>query len=88
MFKHVKAGSCIYKKCSRKLCQFEHYDEQQEEEHILDVSEEGHDDYMEVDEKQCHLCRQQFGSKDDLIDHVRVDHTDYYEGMIEIATEQ
>ena len=85
MFKHVKSGPCIDKSCSRKLCQFEHLDIQEEDENILDVSEEGHDDYMEVNEKQCHPCRQQFGSKDDQIDHVRRDHIEFHEGMMEFT---
>ena len=33
----------------------------------------------------CHPCRHQFGSKDDQIDHVRRDHIEFYEGMMEFT---
>jgi hypothetical protein len=34
---------------------------------------------------QCHLCRLQFSSRDDLMDHVESDHTDHFQGMKEYA---
>ena len=38
-----------------------------------------------LNENQCHLCRLQFSSRDDLMDHVEVDHADYFQGMKEYA---
>ena len=39
-----------------------------------------------LNEFQCHLCRKQCTSKDDNHEHVRSEHTEYYEGMMEIIS--
>ena len=43
------------------------------------------DDDETLNQNQCHLCRHQFSSRDDIMDHVEVDHTDYFQGMKEYA---
>ena len=37
-----------------------------------------------ADENQCHLCRVQLSSKDDLFYHVEEKHKDYFQGMMEV----
>ena len=37
-----------------------------------------------ADENQCHLCRVQLSSKDDLFYHVAEKHKDYFQGMMEV----
>jgi hypothetical protein len=78
----TNSGPCIYKNCARKLCYFEHLGEQ-DEATILDVDEEGQGEYLEVNINQCHLCREQVSSQDDQIDHVRRDHTGWYQEMMD-----
>ena len=88
MFKHVKSGLCQNKNCTRPLCQFEHRDVTLEEV-ILDVDEEEEteqdDEYFELCAFQCHLCRKHCSSQDDNIDHVRKEHVEYFEEMMEIT---
>ena len=36
-------------------------------------------------ENQCHLCRKQLLSKDDLINHVKTKHEAYFQGMLDVA---
>ena len=88
MFKHERSGHCLIKNCSRKLCQFEHSDTILEEE-ICDVDEEESnaedEEYPELAANQCHLCRKHCESRDDNIEHVKNEHTEYYEGIVEMA---
>ena len=82
MFKHERSGHCLIKNCSIKLCQFE-------EEEICDVEEEESnaedEEYPELAANQCHLCRKDCESRDDNIEHVKNEHTEYYEGIVEIS---
>ena len=54
-------------------------------------STDGKDDDAEDDftpnENQCHLCKKQLSSKDELWDHVEKVHEDYFQGMLEYAAE-
>ena len=59
-------------------CKFVHDDE--EDDGIETVEDE-----YDLKENQCHLCKVQFSSKDHLMDHVEVDHVDYFQGMMEYA---
>ena len=69
-------------------CQFEHSDNILEEE-ICDVEEEESnaedEEYPELAANQCHLCRKDCESRDDNIEHVKNEHTEYYEGIVEIS---
>ena len=57
-------------------------------EDIEDISEESgedSDDYCVLVENQCHLCKKELNTKDELFDHVQAEHEEYYNGMLEIA---
>ena len=55
---------------------------------VKDVSEIEDVDETDVeseDENQCHLCRMQHGTRDDLWEHVESSHEKYFQGMLEVA---
>ena len=70
-FLHAKSSKCRFDECRNLLCPFSHEDE---DENNLDIDEEDHDKELELKENQCHLCRKQFQSKDDQIEHVSKEH--------------
>ena len=82
-FLHVKSERCKFTDCRNPLCQFSHNDEKDNLE--SDEDEEEFDETADISENQCHLCREQFTSKDEHIDHVRSEHVVYYQGMLEVA---
>ena len=43
------------------------------------------EDYLELSDYQCHLCRIQCKSQDDNFEHVRKEHVEYYEGILEMT---
>ena len=45
------------------------------------------DDYTLI-ENQCHLCKLELSSRNDLMDHVEWVHMDYYQGMMEVVAQQ
>ena len=59
-------------------CKFAHSNHNHDDMETID------DDYN-LNENQCHLCKMQHSSKDDLIDHIEVDHAEYYQGVLEYA---
>ena len=74
-------------------CKFAHSDHEHDDiENIEDDDNdneqadiESTDDDYSVGENQCHLCRLQLASKDDLMTHVEFSHEDYFEGVLEYA---
>ena len=42
------------------------------------------DDYN-LNENQCHLCRLQLSSRNEVMDHVEVEHKEYFQGVLEYA---
>jgi tRNA U54 and U55 pseudouridine synthase Pus10 len=38
-----------------------------------------------LDENQCHICRSQLETKDDLFDHVQANHEEYFDGIMDVA---
>ena len=84
---------------NREICPFsdigckfvhenEHEDEhEQEDEHEYkqDAEIETIEDEYSLNENQCHLCKMQLTTKDDLMDQVEADHKDYFQGMLEYA---
>ena len=64
----------------------EHEHEQEDEnEYEQDAEIETIEDEYSLNENQCHLCKMQLTTKDDLMDHVEADHKDYFQGMLEYA---
>ena len=59
-------------------CKFVH------DKHEPDETQTIEDEYS-INENQCHLCRLQLTTKDDLMDHVEADHEDYFQGVLEYA---
>jgi hypothetical protein len=83
--KHVnETWKCMFFLSNEIGCKFAHGDHEHDEiENIEDndndqekVDIEGRDDEYIVSENQCHLCRLQLASKDDLISH-----EDYFQGV-------
>jgi hypothetical protein len=58
-------------------CKFSHDDET--------VEEEDDDEYYKLNENQCHLCKEQLTTKDELWEHVERIHVEYFQGMLEMA---
>ena len=42
------------------------------------------EDYQ-INENQCHLCKEQLSNKDEMWDHVESVHVEYFQGMLEYA---
>ena len=80
-FLHTEAAKCRYDDCKNSLCQFSHS--------VIDVVPENDLEDDDADftpnENQCHLCRKQLLSKDDLINHVKTKHEAYFQGMLDVA---
>ena len=88
MFLHETAEMCTFNPCCNNLCQYKHEivietieDEPEEESSDNDEDNE----YQAVNENQCHLCRNQMDTYDDLIVHIERNHSEYYYGMLEAA---
>ena len=64
-------------------CMFSHGDEIMEEPEDIETD----DDYT-LTENQCHLCKLEFSSRNDLMDHVKSVHIDYFQGMMEVIAQQ
>ena len=58
-------------------CKFVH-DHDQADDDIETIE----DDYI-LDENQCHLCRLQLASRDEVMDHVEAEHKEYFQGVLE-----
>ena len=89
-FLHDPSILCKTKNCEELLCPFVHQnvinDEANEDkiEENLEVSDEEQDETLSVNENQCHLCRIQLESKDDVYYYVEINHKEYFSGMMEI----
>ena len=57
------------------------------EDNIEDVSDQEQEETLDVNENQCHLCLIQFTSKDDVFNHIQVNHEDYFHGMMEFVNQ-
>ena len=93
MFIHSKAGKCKVASCSFSLCQFEHDDKKIEEiETVASEDSELDEDVDEYEgdkldnsssvsygENDCHLCEWKFMCMDDLLEHFRFYHQEYYQ---------
>ena len=49
------------------------------------TDDEDDDTLMTTVENQCHLCREQLKSKDDLFNHVQSQHEVYFLGIMELT---
>ena len=78
-------------------CKFSHSDEpvdgqdgDVEDIHIDEATDgeecDAEDDFT-LNENQCHLCKKQLSTKDELWDHVEKVHVEYFQGMLEYAAE-
>ena len=59
--------------------------DEDKEENIEEDPEQ--EETLSVSENQCHLCPIQFASKDDVFNHVQVNHEDYFRGMMEFVNQ-
>ena len=71
-------------------CMFSHVevdsDNEASSEDVVDVTEDRDDEETFIPcENQCHVCKQQMESHDDLWDHVQTKHEEYYNGVLEAA---
>ena len=86
--------SCHYEEIG---CKFSHSDEpvgEQDgdvEDNHIDEATDGEEcdaeDEFTLNENQCHLCKKQLSTKDELWDHVEKVHVEYFQGMLEYAAE-
>ena len=90
----LKVNTCQYflngDRCPFDLigCKFSHGTDTTDEETIEDVGDDDStddDDDYNINENQCHLCKQQFNNRDNLWEHVEASHTEYFQGMLEVA---
>ena len=56
-----------------------------EEVTIVDMEDEDQEETLQLNENQCHLCRIQLLTKNDLYNHVEVNHEVYFRGMMDVA---
>ena len=65
------------------MCQFRH------EIHIETIDEESEDasEQSPINRKQCHLCQTFFNPEDNLVDHMEMNHREYFAGMMEATAE-
>ena len=71
--------------CNDKLCQFEDLDdeksvdnEEDAEEVDMIQDEESENDDVHYGENDCHLCEDKFPSLDNLCEHFRTNHEEYF----------
>ena len=65
---------------------FDHGPEASDEpviETIQDVEDE--EEYSQLSESQCHLCHLHCKSRDDNFEHVKNEHEEYYQGILEMT---
>ena len=55
------------------------------EHEVVDVEEEDSLEEEPPHENQCHLCKKQLSTKNELFDHVENHHAVYFQGMMEVA---
>ena len=87
-FLHIQTEFCRLDDCQDLLCPFNHQNVINNEEAGSGVGVAEHEDQeevLELEENQCHLCRIKLQTKDDLYDHVQMNHEEYFLGMIEVA---
>ena len=81
-FLHTKSAECRYVDCKNSLCQFSHSK-------VTEVEPESDFEDSDADfnpnENQCHICRKQLLSKDDLLNHMKNQHEAYFQGMMDVA---
>ena len=77
----AKRMHCPYEEIG---CKFNHEQQEKDEndEDLETVSDD--DESYEFVENQCHLCKLQLNSRDELYYHVETQHTEYHQGMLEI----
>ena len=56
----------------------------EDDEDNIEVLDQEQVETFSVNENQCHLCKNQFESKDDVFYHVQMNHVEYFNGMMEI----
>ena len=89
-FLHNPSILCSNQDCQDLLCPFTHQNvtnDDDKEEDIEEVSDPEQEETLSVSENQCHLCPIQFASKDDVFNHVQVNHEDYFRGMMEFVNQ-
>ena len=86
MFVHSKSGKCKLASCRFRLCQFEHEDKNENDIETVaseDSEHESEDEHMDdsvcYGENDCHLCECKFTCLDDLCEHFRCFHQEYYQ---------
>jgi hypothetical protein len=84
-FHHAQSKACRIYECQDLLCPLTHHDVMDDEEDSEVMEEETQEENMQLSENQCHLCRLQFLTKDDIYYHVQVNHQEYFYGMMEVA---
>jgi len=62
----------------------EHQENYEKEEDLETISDDGDGESYELAENQCHLCKLQLQSRDDLYYHVETQHEDYHQGVLEL----
>ena len=87
MFRHEKSGKCNFETCNNKLCQFEHLEVEKNvdnnvviinEVDEMDQDEENDTDDVQYGENDCHLCDMTFTYLEELCEHFRTSHQEYY----------
>ena len=64
-------------------CMFTHSREANNEQDLETVETDDDEEDFMPNENQCHLCKHQLTTKDDLWEHVEANRTEYFEGMLE-----
>ena len=79
----AKRKHCPYEQIG---CKFNHEQQEKDEndEDLEIVSDDDNGDSYELAENQCHLCKLQLHSRDELYYHVETQHVEYHQGMLEI----
>ena len=64
---------------------FTHSCEVNNEQNVETVETDDDEEDFMPNENQCHLCKHQLTTKDDLWEHVEANHAEYFESMLEFA---
>ena len=67
MYLHEHSDQCKSQPCSNRLCMNKHQVRCQD---VIEDVERDWDNAKDYHKDQCHICRKQLGSKDDLFNHV------------------
>ena len=79
MFLHEVSEKCTFmESCSNSLCSFQHSNESDPK---ATIDEETMDENEDIGENQCHLCMLQLKTKDELMEHYRLQHLQFYTWM-------